>query len=50
MELGISIGCMEWVEPLNTSVVSREIVTMQVIWKGKNKSHLSNMESYQAAR
>ena len=50
VELGISIGCMEWVEPLNTSVVSREIVTMQVIWKGKNKSHLSNMESYQAAR
>ena len=50
VELGISVGCMEWVEPLNTSVVSREIVTMQVIWKGKNKLHLSNTESYQAAR
>ena len=30
MELGVGIGCTEWVEPLDTSVVLGEIVTAQV--------------------
>jgi hypothetical protein len=48
VEFGVGVGCTEWVEPLDTSVVSREVVTAQVIWKGENKPHLSNTEPYQS--
>ena len=50
-ESGVSIGCTEWVEPLNACKEFWEIAAMQVIWEDKNEPYLSNMEPYnQAAR
>ena len=44
---GVRVGCMECIEPLNTCMIFWEVATMQVIWKGENKPHLSNAEPYQ---
>ena len=47
IELEVRVGCMECIEPLNACMVFWEVATTQVIWKGKNKLHLSNAEPYQ---
>ena len=50
-ELGVNVGYTELGEPLDACVMfwEPEIVTTQVVWKGKNEPYLSNTETYQAA-
>ena len=47
-QLRVSIGCTEWVEPLNGRMVfgKPEIAPTQVIGKGEYNPELSNTEPY----
>jgi hypothetical protein len=49
-EFQVGVGGTERGEPLDASVVLREIGTTQVLWKGKNQPDLCNTKSYQPIR